>query len=204
MKFSSYVLTLALVAVASFQHSTAEQPPIPASSGGGFTDDPQEIKEIERQVDQQQRSMRQITIREANLIHKWFIERCMDELPRAVTVQYVGLLGTDDGRLKTRVVTDDVGGSLGWHVQADLVMFGFWISTMPTKDTVAKCSVETKDIFVNVSFVDGNRGIDAKLQELGGHSVKDILLRIEKGNAKTKPPAQDVRPKREARTKNST
>ncbi len=40
----------------------------------------------------------------------------MDELPQEVTIQYAGILGTDNGRHKLRVVTDDVGGSLDWHV----------------------------------------------------------------------------------------
>jgi hypothetical protein len=199
VKRSSFVLALALVATPLFHYLTADEIPNLFNSGGGFTDDPQAIKEIERLVAQQRRSMRQITIREANLFHKRFIEICMRELPRTVTIHYVGLLGTDNGRKKVRIHTDanDVGGSLDWHVQADLVIFDMWISTMRTKETVAKCEIEKKDIFVNVLFVDGKRGLDDELAELGGSSVRKILSLLEGRSVKEKPPAKDTVPKRD-------
>jgi hypothetical protein len=78
-----------------------------------------------------------------------------------------------------RVVTDDVLGSLSWHVQADLVIFDMWISTMRTKETVVKYSIENRDLFVNVLGIDGGRGLDEKLPELGGHSVKGLLSLLE-------------------------
>lgn len=202
MKRSSFVLALALVATPLFHSLTADEIPNLFNSGGGFTDDPQEIKEIERLVAQQLRSMRQITIREANLFHRRFIEVCMKELPRTVTIQYVGLLGTDNGRKKVRIHTDanDVGGSLDWHVQGDLVIFDMRISTMRTKETVAKCEIEGKDIFVNVQFVDGKRGLDDELVELGGRSVKEILLLLERGSVKEKLPTKGTLPNHELRS----
>jgi hypothetical protein len=43
---------------------------------------------------------------------------------------------------------------------------------MRTKETVVKCSIEDRDVFVNVLGIDGRRGLDENLPELGGRSVK--------------------------------
>jgi hypothetical protein len=54
-----------------------------------------------------------------------------------------------------------------------------WISTMRTKETVVKCSIEDRDVFVNVLGIDGRRGLDENLPELGGRSVKKLLSLLE-------------------------
>lgn len=197
MKHSSFALAIALFANPVFHHLTAQEPSPLFNIGGGFTDDPRMIQELERLDAQQRKSMQEITIRVANLFHKRFIDTCMEALPREVTLQYVGLLGTDNGRLKVRVLTDDVRGSLKWYVHADVVIFDMWISTMRTKETVAKCVIEKQDIFVNVLFVDGKRGLDDALTELGGRSVRRILSLLEGRRVKEKPPCKDTLPKRD-------
>ena len=50
---------------------------------------------------------------------------------------------------------------------------------MQTKETVVKCSIENRDLFVNVLGINGGRGLDEKLPELGGHSVKQLLSLLE-------------------------
>ena len=74
MKHSSFVLAIALFANPVFHHLTAEETSPLFNSGGGFTDDPRMIKEIERLVAQQRKSMQEITLHVANLFHKRFIE----------------------------------------------------------------------------------------------------------------------------------
>lgn len=152
--------------------------------GSGFTSDPKEIEEIDRRLSLQGKSMREITIREANLFHKQFVETCMENLPREITLQYIGNLGADNGRHKQRILTDEVTAVLHWNVQDHSVRFSFWISTMETKDTLARCSIEKPDIFVNVDFVDGDRSVNQKLPELGNQSVKDVLYYLNLPRAK--------------------
>lgn len=186
MRRVSISVALLLLAMLAFHRLAADEGSLLFNSSGGFTADPRMIKELDRLVSQQQQSMRYITIRDANLFHKRFIDRCMGQLPDEVTIEYVGLLGTDNGRRKTRIVTDDVLGALSWHVQTDLVIFDMWISTMRTKETVVKCSIENRDVFVNVLGIDDGRGLDEKLPELGGHSVTELLSLLEIDTPKKK------------------
>jgi hypothetical protein len=151
-------------------------------NGSGFTNDPEEIKEIEQRAALMDKSMRQITIREANLFHKRFVETCMDHLPRNVSLHYHGELATDDGRRKQRIITDEVI-ALNWQVEDTVGLFCFWISTMPTKKTAAKCSIENRYNFVKVYFLMENKSVDEKLPRLGNQSVREILAHLEKGRA---------------------
>jgi hypothetical protein len=134
--------------------------------------------EAERLIAQDQADQRRITIRQANLFHARFIETVMDDLPRNVTVRYVGLLATDHGRGSLRA-PGGIGIPLGWHVQDEtLVRFSFWISTKPTTETITKTMIEGQELFVNVDQVDGNRGVDTPLPELGGLSVRNTLAKL--------------------------
>jgi hypothetical protein len=79
----------------------------------------------------------------------------------------------------------DLGWPLHWAVSGeDLVVFKFWISTQRTKQTLAKCKLEGRELFVNVDFVTGNQSVDEKLPELGGRSVREVLKHIEKPGPK--------------------
>ncbi|MHC4400307.1 MAG: hypothetical protein ACYTG0_11585 [Planctomycetota bacterium] len=168
---------------------------------------------------QREADQRRITIREANLFHRHFIDTCMEVMPRNVTLGYSGILATDDGRHPARVYgieftmedvvvigdesagptanvvpTTDPGGfvplaetfrqgePLHWGVGDDdmVGVFRFWISTQHTKQTLAKCKIEGRKLFVNVDLVKHGQSVDAKLPELEGRSVREVLKLIEK------------------------
>jgi hypothetical protein len=147
-------------------------------------------------VKQQEADERRLTIREANLFHRHFIDTCMEVMPTEVTFGYCGLLATDNGRhpLRTYGNVIDIGLPLHWGVgRGQLGVFGFWISTQRTKQTLAKCKLEGRELFVNVDFVTGNQSVDAKLPELGGRSVREVLKHIEKPGPKPGLP-EDIKP----------
>ncbi len=151
---------------------------------------------------QQQADQRQITIREANLFHRHFIDTCMTILPREITLHYSGLVATDHGRLHFQGVSQEinVGDPLRWGV-ADkdrLGVFDVWISTQRTKQTLAKCTLEGRQLFVNVDFVGFGHGVDDKLPALGGQSVREVLANIEKPLC-TNPLKEQNRVEREAK-----
>ena len=123
---------------------------------------------------------RAISIRLANLFHYKFVTSCMQHIPDNLQVQYGGHLGTDSGRLGQRFNDSEVTLFLEWDVHGDLVVFSFRISTKPTKHTLAKCQVDNTELFVEANFVDKNRPVDEKLPELGGLSVKEVLLYLER------------------------
>jgi hypothetical protein len=122
---------------------------------------------------------RRITIRQANLFHRRFIEACMKSLPVEVHALYAGNLGYDNGRLKLRV-NDEIGHPLGWDVaKRSIGLFSIWISTKETSQTLAKCNIEGRDLYVNVDSVKDNRSVDEKSTELDDQSVRDVVSRIE-------------------------
>ena len=134
--------------------------------------------------DQQLSDARRITLRQANVFHFYFIERCMEVLPDEVRCRNGGLLATDRGqRVGQRVVApmdDAIGAPLQWSVYRNGIgIFSVWISTKRTKQTLAKCAIEGQDIFLNVCFVSHFRNVDAKLPEFGGRSVQEVLRLIE-------------------------
>lgn len=129
---------------------------------------------------------RLISIWEVNEIHRRFVSRCMKDLPQEVTVQYIGRLGTDNGRLKVKVLEETesqaTGLPLSWDVVRDVVVFQFWISTKRTTETVAQCQIDGRPLHVNVSFVDENRDVQAPITALGGASVKGVLQKLASPN----------------------
>ncbi|MCL4190973.1 MAG: hypothetical protein KJZ87_04440 [Thermoguttaceae bacterium] len=71
--------------------------------------------------------------------------------------------------------------TLHWLVVGrGIVAFDFWISTQPTTETVTDTMIEGQKIFVNVSHVNTNRGLDAPLERLGGLSVRQTLAKLNK------------------------
>lgn len=95
--------------------------------------------DIRALIEQRQADQRRITIREANLFHRHFIDTCMEVMPQEVTLGYDGLLATDNGRhpLRTFGNVIDLGWPVHWGVGRDLLgVFGLWISTQPTKQTL--------------------------------------------------------------------
>ncbi len=133
---------------------------------------------------QQQADQRQLTIREANLFHRHFIDTCMKAMPIHTTLSYDGLVATDNGRLPLQLVSEEinVGDPLRWGVGSGdgFGLFEFWISTQHTKQTLAQCTLEGRQLFVNVDFVGFDHGIDDKLPALGGQSVREVLAHLEK------------------------
>ncbi len=118
---------------------------------------------------------RRITIREANLFHRHFIDTCMTVLPREVTFGNDGLLATDNGRhsLNPRprgqiYIANPL--SSGAADADQLGIFGFWISTRQTTQTIAHCVLEGRQLFLNVDYVKDGRSVDDKLPALGGQS----------------------------------
>jgi hypothetical protein len=89
-------------------------------------------------------------------------------------------LGTDSGRLGQRFDDPEVTPLLEWDVHRGVVIFSLRISTRRTKETLVKCRVDEKDLFVSVPFVDDDRSVDAKLPELGGKSVREVLQFLER------------------------
>ena len=168
---------IAAIAMMPLAIRAAETAGEEAASRSGFV---AELTAEEAQlIAQREADSRRITILEANLIHARFIDRCMERLPTGVALEYSGALGTENGGTGLRII-GGVGCPLEWAVHKNVVIFSFWISTRRMKETLAKCSIEGKDIFLNVSFVDEARSVDAKLAELGGRSVREVVSAIEK------------------------
>lgn len=123
---------------------------------------------------------RRLTIRQVSSFHFRFIVRCMGDMPRNVFLQYQGILGTDKGQpVGRRMISPDdrLGAPLEWglFVEGGAGIFSFAITTRPTKQTVVKCDIEGQVIYVNETGVAGDRGVDGKLPELGGRTVREVL-----------------------------
>jgi hypothetical protein len=130
-----------------------------------------------RWFEQQESDANRITAHQLNLFHRRFIDKCMSAIPERFEVQYLGLLGTDNGRHRQNI-KDHLGLPLHWAVQDHVRLFTVWISTKPTEITVAKCILDDVTVYVNVGFVDEDRSPLEKLPELNGRSVRDILIKI--------------------------
>jgi hypothetical protein len=125
-----------------------------------------------------------ISVAEINEFHRQVVTKCMSELPREVTLQYLGEVATDNGRLAQRL--EEANGRrdqfpLSWHVERDAVVCEFWISTKKVSSTVSQCQVGSRLIYVNVAFVDQNQDVKAPLAALGGESVHGMLQKLSKG-----------------------
>jgi hypothetical protein len=134
---------------------------------------------------------RRITVRQANLFHYRFIHTCMTRLPPNLTVQQGGLLATFNAA-KGIWLADSIGDPLSWTVFKDLGVFEFWITTAKTKFTLAKCTLEGTDIYVNVIDACGKRTVDEKLPELGGKSVREVFSEIDKAPPTTEETLRDI------------
>lgn len=124
-----------------------------------------------------QQQEQEITLMKATLFHELLLERCTDVLPDSVQIQYGGPLHSESQR-RGQVVHQPPPDVLDWNIYHSKVIFSVWISTIRTKKTVVKCKVQDEDLFVNVTFVDEGRSVDAKLEELGDKSVKEILAEL--------------------------
>jgi hypothetical protein len=146
----------------------AAKPPTDPFTGG--TNDP-ELMKLKREAE------RKISIRQANLFHREFMSRCVDDLPLDVGFWYQGPLFTGSSRTGLRVLGEPAC-ILEWVVHRNVVLFSLWISTVRTSQTVSKCKIEGKNIFVNVSFVDEFRSLDEAFPELGGRSIREVVSRL--------------------------
>ena len=137
---------------------------------------PSDIEELDRV---ERRSADQISVATAGMLHKLFIDRCIGILPENARLQYLGVMALDDGRAKQQVHDSGASYANHWNVDATPVAFSFWLSIEPTKQTVCKTVVNKQTLHVNVDFVDGNKGVDAKLPQLGKLSVREVLKMLE-------------------------
>ena len=138
---------------------------------------------------QQAADERCVTIRQANLLHRHFLEEVYEpfqswesvgrepELP-GTHLRYKGMLRrTCEGGLR---LADDVGDPLEWMFERlGEGVFTITVTTVKTKLTLAKCSIEGQDFYANVLWVFHGHTVDDRLPELGGHSVREVLARIE-------------------------
>src|SRR4029078_10828932 len=106
------------------------------------------------------------------------VTHCMPAMPDEVTLQYAGLVALDNGRAKQRI-HGSIGMPLQWDVQDDFILFSVLITTKRLPNSLAKCTVAGREIYVNVGLVDGDRGVDRKLPELGSKTIRDILTKLE-------------------------
>jgi hypothetical protein len=186
----SVVARLCLFILAGLACAWCAVPPAPAASEHrlhnhtGSVDDERELEDVRKQM---QADERRITIRQANLFQYRFVDQCMEGLPEGVTVEYAGVLRTLNAQTGQRVM-NQIGDPLRWDIVKDVVVFSLWTSTEPTKQTLAKCSIEGLELFVNVDFVDEKRGIDEKMPELGRRSIREVVSKI------AQPPARPPRP----------
>lgn len=137
-----------------------------------------------------------ISVRQANLLHYKFQTSCMKYLPDNLRFQYLGHMGTDGGRRGQRFNDPELTLFLDWRIYGALGVFDFRASTKPSKETLARCRVGNRDLFVSCTFVDHNRSVGANLPELGQRSVREVLKHLEDQTneaeqrpRKTKPPA---------------
>jgi len=139
------------------------------------------ILERPRELSAQYRAdERVVTARQVNLFHLRFIETVMDDLPKLVALDYQGLVATDRERSRPRK-DGDIGLPLSWALGYDgRAVCTFWISTQPTPETVGDVPIEGQKLFVNVDSVMGNSGVDIPLAELGDHSVRQTLAKLNK------------------------
>jgi hypothetical protein len=144
------------------------------------------IADVQRQlVDDQGR----VTIRQANLLHRHFLQEVYEPLRRPMAIgadlatyglmlHYEGLL-TQVNKSELRI-PNDVGSPLEWLVARDgRGVFRITVTTVKTKFTLAKCSIEGREFYANVLWVTDFHTVDDKLRELDNQSVRVILARID-------------------------
>jgi hypothetical protein len=133
----------------------------------------------------------------ANLFQERFVDRCLKNLPNELHLQYGGFLTkyTSPG---SKLEGEAENSSIVWTVYTDrgpTSCFNFWLSTRPTDETVQHVKIKSDDLYLNVDFVDENRGVDAKLPQLGNRSVRDVLKLLEdKPEKKTVPKGTNAQP----------
>lgn len=154
----------------------------PSVSADPFSGPPRsEVQQLadQRLFDQQQQDERQLTIRQANAFHVRFAETVLPEMPWDVTFQYSGPLYRIGHQRQAHHNAGRIANTLHWLVVGrGIVVFDFWISTQPTTETVTDTMIEGQKIFVNVTHVNANRGLDAPLERLGGLSVRQTLQKL--------------------------
>lgn len=128
-----------------------------------------------------------ITVRTANRFHLAVIARLLEHMPPEceLSIQYGGILATDDGNRNFRVV-GSIGNTLQWTVSDEsLPVFGMTISTKRTKKTLAACRIGDDVVFVSVDFIqdrDPNdpKSLDEPRAELGMFSVRKTVQLLER------------------------
>jgi hypothetical protein len=126
-------------------------------------------------------SCQKIKLLTANLFQEHFVDHCLKDLPGDLRLKYSGYLTryTSPG---SKLDGEAENSSIMWTVYTDkgpTTCFNFWLSTRPTDETVQHVKIKSDDLYVNVDFVDENRGVDAKLPQLGNRSVRELLKQLE-------------------------
>jgi hypothetical protein len=139
---------------------------------------------------QQAADERRITIRQANLLHRHFLNEIYEPFrsPRAVPGDITGGMQVDYGGVlrhssesDLRIIGSsvDIGNPLEWMVCCnDKAIFQINVTTAKTKFALAKCTIEGQDFYANVIWVLDGKTVDDVV--LGKESVRQILSRIEK------------------------
>ena len=132
---------------------------------------------IEEKANIREESSRQITLLTANLFQERFVDRCMKGLPKDFQLIYAGYLSKYDAPWGLKVDGAASSTSTSWSAgeSGQPATFNFWLSTKPTDETVQRVKIESQMLYINVDFVDGNKGVDAKLSQLGNRSVREVL-----------------------------
>jgi hypothetical protein len=139
---------------------------------------PTETDEEVRRLYQQ--SERHISLLAANLFHDRFIDRCLKLLPEELHLTYGGDLGLYSRPPKVTVKGSAQSNALIWSVDGkSFGVFRFWLSTERVSLTAGKVMIDGQPLFINIDFVDENRGVDAKLSQLGNRSVREVLKLLE-------------------------
>jgi hypothetical protein len=104
---------------------------------------------------------------------------CIKKLPQQCSVDYGGALRDDDGRLKHEVQGDEGYALLSWDIHdEDFVIFTVTLTLLRSADSITSFKVDGQELWVNVSFVHQDQGVDKPLPRLGGRSVRKTVLLI--------------------------
>jgi hypothetical protein len=137
--------------------------------------EPKETSQAEMQrIDQESRRI--ISLVTTNRFHARFLRACITILPEDTELVYLGDLAADRRLPKFELHDSATSLALYWTVQdSHFELFRFWISVEPTSQTAGKTTIDKQVLFMNVDSVDGNKGVDAKLPQLGNRSVREVL-----------------------------
>lgn len=150
-------------------------------------------------------SLDEISVRDLNSFHLAFLSRCLLKLKakQPLCLVYQGIVmdqgsktieGTRELSLRIGLkgrVHGSIGSPLEWTVfdnNRDEVVT-FWVSVRETNDTIAKCTVGGRTMFVNIdSARERSDVLDAKCEAIGGISIRQFVKLIEKGESDLEKP----------------